>query len=262
MTEAELLFTEVLGCDRAQLYFNRDRGLTLSQAHFISSALKRRACGEPIQYILGKTEFMGLEFLVNDSVLIPRQDTEILVEAALKYSRMIGNEDNILELGTGSGCVAISLAKFIPDLKVTATDISAQALATARKNAELNRVAERITFLSSDLFSCLREGKDKYSLCVSNPPYIASSEINGLQPEIKYEPRPALDGGRDGLDFYRRIINGSLRFLRRGGFLVMEMGYGQRSGIEEIFLDQGSFTVIEAIKDYNNLERVIVARRG
>ncbi|MBN2831266.1 MAG: peptide chain release factor N(5)-glutamine methyltransferase, partial [Candidatus Omnitrophica bacterium] len=201
--------------------------------------------------------------IINENVLIPRPETEILVEAALKYAGNIHpNENNILELGTGSGCIAVSVAKFLPNFKITATDISSKALTVAKNNANLNKVSERINFLLSDLFSSLPVCDNKYSLCLSNPPYIVSSEINGLQPEVKYEPRQALDGGSDGFRFYRKIIKGSLDYLKSGGFLIMEIGYEQRKDVEDIFSGQDSFNLIEVIKDYNNLERVIVARKG
>jgi release factor glutamine methyltransferase len=263
MTESELLFTQALNCDRAALRFNKDKHLTSEQSFFISSVLKRRATGEPIQYILGKAEFMGLEFIINEDVLIPRPDTEILVEAVLKYAGSLPPDKNrILELGTGSGCIAVSLAKFLPAFKITATDISLKALMAAKSNASLNKVAGRITFLLSDLFSSLSARGNKYSICVSNPPYIASGEIDKLQPEIKYEPRVALDGGSDGLKLYRKIIKESSGYFKSGCFLVMEIGYSQRKGIEDIFSKHSPFNIVEVIKDYNNLDRVIVARKG
>ena len=263
MTESELLFMQALNCDRADLYLDKDRHLTLIQASFISDALKRRAGGEPIQYILGRAEFMGLEFKVNRDVLIPRPETEILVETALKYANRLSPEaGRILELGTGSGCIAISLAKFLPDFKITATDISLGALKTAEENARLNKMAGRVDFLISDLFASLAPQDKKYAICVCNPPYIRSNEIHRLQPEVRYEPRVALDGGSDGLDFYRKIIEGASDHLKSGGELIMEMGFGQKRGIEGIFSGFSHFEIGEVVKDYNNIERVIVARKG
>ncbi len=263
MTESELLFTQVLGCKIDKLYLNRDTGLTLAQSRFISSVLKRRALGEPIQYILGETEFMGLNFTLNRHVLIPRPETEVLVETVLRYSgKMASCNKHALELGTGSGCIAVSLAKLLFDYKVTATDISLKALSLAISNAELNGVGNKITFILSDLFSSLPPASDRYSICVSNPPYIPSDEIDKLQPELSFEPRIALDGGRDGLKFYRRIINESKDYLENSGILIMEIGYNQSRDIKKIFSLAGGFEAIEIVKDYNNLERVIVARRG
>ena len=186
MTETELIFTEVLGCKIDKLYLDRNRILTLRESRFISSALKRRALGEPIQYILGKTEFMGLEFKLNKHVLIPRPETEILVEAVLRYAKksFLRGKD-ILELGTGSGCIAVSVAKFLLDYRITATDISSEALRLASLNAKLNGIGERVSFILINLFSSPFFLKNQYSLCVFNPPYIPTDEIDKLQPELK-----------------------------------------------------------------------------
>ncbi|OQB10857.1 MAG: Release factor glutamine methyltransferase [Candidatus Omnitrophica bacterium ADurb.Bin205] len=263
MTESELLFTHALGCKRESLYLDKGRRLTLSQGSFISSALKRRLSGEPLQYILGSTEFMGLEFKVNTHVLIPRFETEILVDAAIKYARsLMPFNRRVLEIGTGSGCIAISLAKFLPGLKITATDISIEALRVALDNARLNGVLNRVSFAASDLFDSLAADLFRYSICITNPPYVRSGEIDGLQPEVRHEPRESLDGGMDGLSFYRRIIKGSSDYLINEGILIMEIGFNQREGVEGILRDSNSFKVIEIIKDFNNIDRVIVARRG
>ena len=263
MTESELLFTQALNCNRANLYFDKGKYLTLSQASFISSVLKRRISGEPIQYILGKTEFMGLEFKVNRNVLIPRPETEILVETALRYAGSLSHAaKRILELGTGAGCIAVSLAKFLPAFTIVATDISLGALKVAEDNARLNEVTDKIIFLASDLFGSLAMRSKKYTICVCNPPYIPSDEIGKLQPEIQYEPRSALDGGRGGLDFYRKIIKGSLDYLEDGGILILEIGFNQKQGIEDIFCRFNHFKIIEIIKDYNKIDRVIIARKG
>ncbi len=256
MTETELLFSQVLDCDRLSLYLNKDKYLTKKELELISSALERRIKGEPLQYILGKVEFMGLELKVNEDVLIPRPETEILVETALKYA---GNEKSpkILDLGTGSGCIAIALAKNLADTKIDASDISPEALRMAKQNAELNKA--KINFIQSDLFKGLRN--KQYAIIVSNPPYVEEAQIGRLQPELRFEPRVALSGGMDGLDFYRRIITESADYLNRNGLLIMEIGFGQRPGLEKIFLDSEKLRIIEVIKDYNNIDRVIVARK-
>ncbi|MFH1441705.1 MAG: HemK/PrmC family methyltransferase [Candidatus Omnitrophota bacterium] len=299
MTETELLFTEVLNCGRPALYINKDIVLPKEKALLISSVLKRRVLGEPLEYILGKAEFMGLEFKVNKDVLIPRADTEILVEIAIKLvhrettakrlfsrhseskGRIIstaidpalsrrmtknGIRKKILEIGTGSGCIAVSLAKLLTDVKITAVDVSKSALKIAKENAVLNNVADRINFIEGDLFNICdgqRTGHDLslriYDLIVTNPPYIPTQDIEGLQPEVKYEPRIALDGGRDGLDFYRKIIELSAGYLKEGGFLVMEIGFGQKEKIENMFQNTQDFEIIDIIKDYNGIDRVIVA---
>lgn len=261
MNEAELLFSEILNCNRTDLYLNKYYLLDRHKSQLISLALKRRISGEPIEYILGKTEFMGLEFKLNKDVFIPRPETEILVETVINYAhRLSPIAYRMLELGTGSGCVAISLAKHSSCFNIIATDISQGALNIAKENARLNKVENKITFLKSNLFESLAICDMRYVICVCNPPYIPTSEIDNLQPEISYEPRIALDGGSDGLGFYRRIVNRSPHYLKTGGFLMLEMGFNQKEAIKNIFQKNGNFEIIEVVKDYNRIDRVIVAR--
>jgi release factor glutamine methyltransferase len=270
MNETELLFTETLNCGRASLYLEGKRKLDKHVLFSISQALRRRINGEPIQYILGKTEFMGLEFKVSQDVLIPRPETEILVETAIKEVLAVSRqpkaisceprEFNILEIGTGSGCIAVSLAKFLPQAKIFATDISGKALDVARKNARLNDVEKRIDFICADLFNGCESLTGSCDLIISNPPYVRREAIKRLAAEIQYEPLSALNGGRDGLDFYRRIICQAPVFLKKEGLLILEMGFDQRKSIEKIFNLSGKFEVKEVIKDYNNINRVIIAR--
>ena len=263
MNEAELLFTDILSCSRQELLLNRNRVLDIHQCGLIGQALKRRACGEPVQYILGKTIFIGLEFKVNPSVFIPRPETEILVESVLNYYSPLACSEspvNILDIGTGSGCIAVSLAKLLRNVKITATDISAEALEVAKYNASLNKV--NINFLEGDLFRQYAKcATTQYDIIVSNPPYIPTHEIALLQPEVQYEPRVALDGGKDGMDFYRRIIETSPDHLKKDGFLAMEIGFGQRPGIEAILQESRDFEIIGTVKDYNNIDRVIIASK-
>jgi release factor glutamine methyltransferase len=262
MTETELLFTQVLGCSRLELYQNKTFALNREASLAIASALKRRIKHEPIQYVLGEAHFFGLRFKVDRDCLIPRQETEILVETAVRYARRLPHiAYRILELGTGSGCIAVSLAKSLPDAKITATDISQEALAIAKENARNNELDGKIKFIQSDLFSDHELRAMSYELIISNPPYVASDEIKDLQPEISYEPGIALDGGEDGLDFYRRIIQDSPAHLEEGGYLILEMGIGQRPQIEKIFQKSEKFEIIGVVKDYNHIERVIVAQR-
>lgn len=268
MNEAEVLFSGILDCDRLSLYLNKGLKLGKHKSVLISNALKRRLLDEPLEYILGKTEFMGLEFKVSPDVLIPRQETEILVETVIDLAqsslpaRQAGKlkAQNILDIGTGSGCIAVSLAKFLKNVKVSAIDISCAALNIAKQNALLNNV--EVNFLQSDLFSNYELRATAYELIVSNPPYIRTQDIETLEPEIQYEPRTALDGGADGLDFYRRIIKESQYHLKQGGFLIMEMGFDQRDAIEGIFKKSRNFKIIELIKDYNNIDRAVVAKAG
>lgn len=263
MTEAELLFTDVLGCDKLSLYLDRNIVLGFDKTAQISSALRRRILREPIQHILEKTEFMGLEFKVTPDVLIPRPETEILVEKTIELvarHKAQGTRQNILDIGTGSGCIAVSLAKFLPEVKITATDISEKALEVARENARLNNV--EVDFLLADLFATCNLHLAPCDLIISNPPYVPSAEIAGLQPEVQYEPRIALDGGKDGLDFYRKIVLQAPDYLKEEGLLIMEMGFTQAEAIKNIFKGSAKFEIIDIVKDYNNIDRVIVAERG
>lgn len=258
MNEVELLFSEALGCDRASLYLNRDRGLSEDQSAFISAALKRRIKGEPIQYILGKTEFMGLELKVNPSVLIPRPETEILVETALSYIKK-EKPARILDLGTGSGCIAISLFKNLLDCEIDAGDISTEALELAGENACLH--GAKINFIRSDLFGSLKN--KEYGIIISNPPYVEEEQIIKLQPELQFEPRIALAAGTDGLSFYRQIVSEAGNYLKKNGLLIMEIGFGQAKALGKLFSEANNkLKLIEIIKDYNNIDRVIVARKA
>ncbi len=261
MNEAELLFTQILSCSRAELYLDRSRRLKRKEASFLACALRRRFYGQPLQYILGKTAFMGFEFRVTADVFIPRPETEILVETALNIGnrlKVIGERLKILDLGTGSGNIAIALAKSLPHCEIIGIDISSKALEIAQDNARLNNV-DNVKFIQGDLFSPSTFHLSPFTLIVSNPPYIPSAEIENLQPELSYEPRIALDGGVDGLDFYRRIVLKASAYLNRGGFLIMEMGYNQCAQIR-MLLNSSGFEVIEVVKDYSDIDRVIVAQ--
>lgn len=263
MNEAEYLFTGILGYTKTDLLLNRHLKLPADKTILISDALKRRIEGEPVQYILGKAEFMGLEFRVTPDVLIPRQETEILLEKTIDVVTWLHGRKvtglEILDVGTGSGNIAVSLAKFISGVKITAFDISQQALEIAAYNSHMNNVEQKIELTQSDLFESCREGV-KYDIIVSNPPYVASEEIDLLQREIAHEPRMALDGGPDGLDFYRRIIAQAKKYIKDAGYLILEIGYGQAAAIKDIFDSAGKFEIIETVRDYSDIERVLVAQ--
>lgn len=263
MNEAELLFTHVLDCDRLSLYTAGKRRVPKETAGLISSILKKRACGQPLQYILGKADFMGWEFKVNPAVFIPRPETERLAETAIKYARgLTGLEHSLLEIGTGSGCIAVSLAGALPDFNVTATDISREALSAAYENSGRYVLNRKINFIQSDLFSSpILKGR-RFSICVFNPPYISTCDIENLQPEIRYEPRGALDGGSDGLVFYRRLSKEAHKFIDQDGFLLLEMGAGQSRNIRNIFAGRGVWKCVEVVKDYLNIERVVVFQKA
>ncbi|MBM3244391.1 MAG: peptide chain release factor N(5)-glutamine methyltransferase [Candidatus Omnitrophica bacterium] len=262
MTEAEILFTEVLNCKRHELYLNRNGILDSKKARLISSVLEKRIKGEPIQYILGKTEFMGLEFKVTPDVLIPRPETEILVEKAIEIGRRplaAGHRLRILDMCTGCGNIAVSMAKFLPQSEAGAVDISPAALEIASYNAKLNKV--NVDFIESDLFNTDRLQLLAYGMIVSNPPYIAALEFKKLQRELRSEPPIALNGGEDGLDFYRRIIYSAPQYLEKNGHLLLEIGFKQSGPVKNIFQKSGKFEIIEVVKDYNGIDRIIIARK-
>ena len=257
MTEAELVFSHILNCDRLSLYLNKDTDLNQDQCALVSQIFKRRISGEPLQYILGEAEFMGLKFKVDKRALIPRPETEILVEAALEeLGQMSIANPKVLDLGTGSGCIAVAMAKLFPQASIWATDISQEALQLAKENAALNNV--EIKFLRCDLFSGLE--KEKFDLMISNPPYIATQEFCRLARELSFEPKLALEAGTDGLDFYRRIIKQAGVYLNPAGLIAFEVGINQADAVKDILLKE-KFDVIKIIKDYNNIKRVVIAKK-
>ncbi len=259
MNEAEFVLTHILDCDRASLYLNRDTRLGALASGLLASVLGRRISGEPVQYILGETEFMGLKFRVDKRALIPRPETEILVEKAQGMLASAGQGARVLDLGTGSGCIAVSLAASIPFVEVWAADISPDALCLARENAALNHVF--IRFVSSDLFASPELNNEKFDLIVSNPPYIPDACLDSLDRELSFEPGIALKGGIDGLDFYRRIIGDAAGHLKVGGWLALEVGVRQAPAVEKM-LGKNGFTGMEITRDYGGIERVVSAKKG
>jgi release factor glutamine methyltransferase len=264
MNETEVLFTDILGCTRAQLYLEKNKLLSRENCSRISRVLQRRLAGEPLEYILGRTEFMGLEFAVSPDVLIPRPDTEILVETVLNY---VSNypvfqftDPHILEIGTGSGCIAVSLARSLSGADIAATDISQPALDVAQSNALKNGASEKIRFFNSDLFGSPRISGESFDLIISNPPYVKTNIIPTLAVEVRHEPKIALDGGPDGLDFYRRIFREAPQHLNPQGLVILEIGFDQKEELEKILGSLQIFEVKEIIKDYNNINRVMVLK--
>ncbi len=262
MDEKELVFTEILKCNRIDLYLNARKYLSQDQAIKIASVLKRRINGEPLDYILEKKCFMGLDFKVNEDVLIPREDTEILVETAIKYSKFKGQDCiNILDVGTGSGCIAVSLAKFINKCNISAVDISKAALFVALENANLHNVNNKIEFIHADIFN-INSFDRKFDLVVSNPPYIQKDIINTLSREVLAEPVIALDGGEDGLVFYRELKNKAKNLLNDNGFLLVEIGFDQLQSVKKIFDDEKDLNFVESVNDYGQITRVLVYNKG
>ncbi len=258
--DAEYMLAHVLGCRLKDLLIYPDRVLTEPEREQFNTCIERRSRREPLQYITGEVEFRGLLFKVNEDVLIPRPETELLVDEVV--NGVSKKEVRVLDLCTGSGCIAVSIAKELTESRVYAVDISEGAIAVARENAGRHGVEERITFLIGDLFSAIDalNLKGKIDIIVSNPPYVSKKEMEELQPEIKdYEPASALFGGEDGLDFYRRIIRESPVYLSPGGYIVMEMGYSQSGSIKDLFEKEKGFTGIEVKKDMAGIERTIKA---
>ena len=219
--------------------------------------LTRRRCQRmPLQYLTGEQEFMGLPFHVNEHVLIPRQDTEVLVEEAIRIIRQDLPDAKVLDLCTGSGCIGISIQSFCPDVTVTGADISQEALQVAQKNAVQNQMP--VQFIHSDLFA---EISDTYDMIVSNPPYIPSEVIETLMPEVRdHEPMDALDGKSDGLYFYEKITRQSVEHLKEGGYLLYEIGHDQADAVSG-FMKENGFYDIKVIRDLAGLDRVVTGRR-
>lgn len=252
--DAELLLCDLLGLDRVGLYLNYDRPLEASELAAFRERVGRRARREPLQYILGETEFWSLTFRVSPAVLIPRADTEVLVEEALAR---VKDPVQILDVGTGSGAIAVALAHDLPASGVKALDISPEALAIAGENARLNGVQDRVECVQGDLYQ-LPAGP--YGLIVSNPPYIPARDIEGLMPEVRdFEPRSALDGGDDGLNCYRALAHQAPALLLAGGWFLCEVGQGQAADVEELLRQQG-FEEVFNRADYAGIPRVVGGR--
>ncbi len=250
--DARLLLEEVCGTDHNTLLCHGDREVSEAEEEQYRKALEQRAVHVPLQHLLGYQDFMGLRFQVNEYVLIPRQDTEILVEEAMRY---LHDGMRILDLCTGSGCILLSLLHYSNDCEGVGVDISQEALQVAAQNAELLGI--KADFLKSDLYEKVT---GKFDLLVSNPPYIERKVIPTLMEEVReYDPYIALDGGEDGLDFYRRIIGGAQDYLKRGGQILMEIGSGQAQAVSELLREAG-FKEIDVCRDFAGLDRVVSGR--
>ncbi len=282
--QTELLLAHVLQLPRMKLYLNFERKLTEPELDSLRKLVQQRGQREPLQHLIGSTSFCGLEMAVNRHVLIPRPETELLAEAGWQFLNQFTPTEGragsplpaaprncddgahgvtrptALDFGTGSGCIAIALAAKCPSARVIAIDLSADALAIAQQNANKSAVAERIEFRQSDGFTTLKPD-ERFDLIVSNPPYIASAEIETLQPEVRdHDPRGALDGGADGLDFYRRLAVAAAAFLKPHGKLMLEFGEGQAEAISALLMAQG--WIVEAVHpDYTKRLRYLVAHR-
>jgi len=265
--EAEILLSYFLEMSRSEIYLNSDRVLKDIEKAQLEKKIQKRIEKIPLQYINKHQEFMGMDFLVEKGVLIPRPETEILVEEVIRKLKnyKCSNSLRVADLGTGTGIIAVSIAKFIEDVIIYATDISKKSLQIALKNTQKHGCKDKIIFLQGDLFEPFIGKIKKNSLdgIISNPPYIDSHDFESLPPEIKdNEPKVALSGGIDGLDYYRKIIKKSPQYLKKNGFMALEVGFNQSKIVKELIIKENNFNQnIEITKDYLGIERVVIAYR-
>lgn len=254
--DVETLLQKVLDVDRLYILLNLEKSLNEDEEKLFNKFINERLNNRPIAYIVGNREFMGLDFYVQEGVLIPRPDTEVLVEEVIELGKNKGTI-NILDIGTGSGAITVSLAKYLDNAKVTSVDISDIALEIGKKNAISNSVDDRINFIKSDLFTNI--DKDiKFDIIVSNPPYIKREVIETLDKQVKdYEPYNALEGGIDGLDFYRSITTQAKNYLNKGGILAYEVGHDQSEDVSKLMEEDG-YTNIYTRKDLQQIDRVVI----
>ncbi|MEW9077952.1 peptide chain release factor N(5)-glutamine methyltransferase [Terrisporobacter glycolicus] len=254
--DVEILLQKVLCVDRLYILLNLEKSLSEDEEKLFSKFINERLNNRPIAYIVGNREFMGLDFYVQEGVLIPRPDTEVLVEEVIELGKSRG-AINILDIGTGSGAITVSLAKYLDNAKITSVDISDIALEIGKKNAESNNVNDRITFIKSDLFTNI-DNDMRFDIIVSNPPYIKREVIETLDKQVKdFEPYNALEGGIDGLDFYRSITRQSKKYLNKDGILAYEVGHDQSEEVSKL-MESNGYTNIYTIKDLQQIDRVVI----
>lgn len=251
---SRILMQYVLKIDRNKLIINKNDNVDINKENEYKEYIEKIIKGKPVQYITNNQEFMKLNFYVDENVLIPQPDTEILVEKVIKSIDIMENIE-ILDMCTGSGCIGISLAKNIKNTKVTLVDISKEAIEIAKKNAIQNEVENKITFIQSDMFENV---KGKFDIIVSNPPYIKTDIIQTLDKQVQNEPHIALDGGKDGLDFYKILINEAHKYLKKDGKIFLEIGYDQKQEVENLVKQSKHYKKIETIKDLSQNYRVII----
>lgn len=257
--DAEVLLCAVLKCQRITLYVDFERPLSEEELATYREYVRRRGNFEPLAYILGERAFMRNTFKVNKATLVPRPETELLVESLVRIAPLLKREGDvkILDIGTGSGAIIVSLLDYLPNAKGVGVDISVDALIVAKENSEKIGVTGRIGFVRSDVFSKLPLEK-KFDIIVSNPPYIPAGDIAGLDKDVQQEPRGALDGGADGLEFYRRITAEAMEHIAEEGVLAFEIGIGQAAAVQQLCLDAG-FVKTAVRKDYAGIERMVFA---
>jgi release factor glutamine methyltransferase len=252
-SKARRLLAFTLNVPKEYLIINNEKELSKQDFEYYKNYITRLINGEPIQYIIGKQEFMGIEFNVNKDVLIPQPDTEILVEETIKIAKEY-NKPKVLDLCTGSGAIAVSIKKYVPEAEVFASDISIKALQLAK----INNIDNNINFIESNLFENIN---NEFDIIVSNPPYIRTEEIKSLSKEVQNEPLIALDGGQDGLNFYRDIIKQAHNYLKSNGKLCLEIGDEQKDAITQILKSNFNYTNIKYYKDLQGNDRVIIAEK-
>jgi len=261
---AELLLSHVLGMKRIELYTQFDQPVAKPKLDELRGLVKRAGGHEPVAYLIGKTEFYSLELDISNDCLIPRPETELLVQRAIEFLRTRHGTQFVCDLCTGSGCVAVAIAKNVPEARVIATDISAAALEVAARNVDKHRLVERITLLQGDLFEPLVKPLDveQFDLIVCNPPYVSAAEYEMLDKNVKeYEPKIALFAGDDGLDVYRRIIEKADQFLKPEAVLMLEIGYAQGPAVKELLEQTEAFAEITIEKDVHDNDRIVIAKR-
>ncbi|UCE99622.1 MAG: peptide chain release factor N(5)-glutamine methyltransferase [Planctomycetota bacterium] len=261
---AELLLSYVLEMKRIELYTQFDRPVAKEQLDRLHDLVKRAEQGEPIAYLTGKTEFYTLELEITPDCLIPRPETELLVERAIEFLRGRTGKQIVCDLCTGCGCVAVAIAKNFCDVQIIATDISDGVLKTAAKNIEKHGLKDRVTLLCGDLFDPIvpQLGGGKFDLIVCNPPYVSAAEFERLDKSVKdYEPKSALFAGADGLDFYRQICEKAEAFLKPDAALIMEISYSQGQGVRELLEQRVRFSEITIEKDFHDNDRIAIAKK-
>ncbi|MFA7485356.1 MAG: peptide chain release factor N(5)-glutamine methyltransferase [Phycisphaerae bacterium] len=261
---AEQLLSYVLGLKRIELYTQFDKPVDKTQLDKLHDLVKRAGEHEPIAYLTGKSEFYSLEFYITKDCLIPRPETELLVERAVEFLRTRNSEQLVCDLCTGCGCIAAAIAKNFSNAKIIATDISDAALAIAEKNIEKHQLSERIKLLQGDLFEPLIPQLDtsKFDLILCNPPYVASGEYENPDKNVRqYEPKIALDAGADGLDIYRRIIQKAQDFLKDDSLMILEIGYKQGPQVKQLLEETSFFSMVTIQKDYQDNDRIVLARK-
>jgi release factor glutamine methyltransferase len=259
--QSELLLAHVLNLPRLRLYLEFERALNDPQTNAYRDLLTRRGTRVPLQHLTGSTSFCGYPILVSSAVLVPRPETELLAEAAWKFLNELKRPARFADIGTGSGCIAIAIAAEAKEARGVAIDISPDALAMAARNFEANKIAERVELRAGDFLAGFQPA-ERFDVIVSNPPYIPGAEIEALEPEVRdHDPRLALDGGADGLDFYRALAEGAGQLLEPGGRLFIEFGDGQSEALRQLFIDCG-WNIHSVILDLAQKPRHLIATRG